>query len=68
MQRTEKQPSPIELPSREAGEGATLWFALGLPIFTFFCWLMGLLLLHPWVGFLTGLAVSVLVARRLVSK
>lgn len=68
MQHTEREPSPLELPSREAGEGATLWFALGFPVLTLFCWLTGLLLLHPYIGFLTGLAISALIARRLTSK
>lgn len=68
MQRTEDQPSPLELPSREAGEGVTLWFALGFPMLTFFCWLAGLFLLHPWAGFVTGIVASIFIGKRLIAK
>jgi hypothetical protein len=65
MHRSKPQPSPIEV---RTPESVTLWFALGLPLITFCCWLLGLLLLHPWAGFLIGLAFGVLGRDYIVRK
>ena len=52
----------------QSDEAVQIWYGLGFPLVTFCCWLTGLLLLHPWTGFVIGLAISFIVGARLMKK
>jgi hypothetical protein len=52
--------------SAESDEAVNVWYGIGLPLLTFCFWLAGLILLHPWAGFLLGLALSFFIGARLM--